>query len=133
MIARSGGILTVALIVLGAQSRAQEFAYVANLNDHTISGFSVNTSTGSLTPIPGSPFAAGNTPWAMAVEPSGTFAYAANVGGNDVTRYRINGSTGALSPVAGSPFPAGTNPMCIANDLAFGWGLASDQAVVGKW
>jgi YVTN family beta-propeller protein len=38
------------------------FLYVANKVDNNISGFSVNASSGMLTALPGSPFAAGNGP-----------------------------------------------------------------------
>jgi DNA-binding beta-propeller fold protein YncE len=34
-------------------------AYVANRADGTVSAYSINATTGALTPVPGSPFAAG--------------------------------------------------------------------------
>jgi 6-phosphogluconolactonase (cycloisomerase 2 family) len=65
-----------------------------------------------LTPVAGSPFAAGTNPSAVTVSPNGQFLYVANDGGN-VSAYTITTGTGVLTPVAGSPFPAGANPVAL--------------------
>ena len=91
-----------------------QFLYVANGGDNTISAFSLNASTGALTPVPGSPFAAGTSPSSIAVNAAGTFAYATNSGDNTVSAYAINTSTGALTPVPGSPFATGPIPSAVA-------------------
>jgi 6-phosphogluconolactonase len=74
----------------------------------SISVYRVDATTGALTLVPGSPFAAGNDPTADAIVPSGRFAYVVNKGSSSdlgsVSAYRINTITGALMPVAGSPF-----------------------------
>ena len=54
------------------------FAYVANHGDDTVSAYTINSSTGALRAISGSPFAAGNHPDSVTVDPSGRFAYVAN-------------------------------------------------------
>jgi DNA-binding beta-propeller fold protein YncE len=66
-----------------------------------------------LTPVAGSPFAAGTTPNSVAVNPTGKFAYVSNFNDNNVSAYSI-GANGALMPVAGSPFAAGNNPNSVA-------------------
>src|SRR6202011_1547651 len=83
-----------------------KFAYVVNEGDNTVSGYTINATTGALTPIAGSPFAgtAGTYPQPVAVDPSGKFAYVANSSSTTVSGYTINATTGALTPVAGSPF-----------------------------
>jgi DNA-binding beta-propeller fold protein YncE len=91
-----------------------KFAYVTNGNDNTVSGFSIDGKTGALTPVPGSPFAAGTGPVSVAVDPTGQFAYVAN--DNTVSGYSIDGKTGTLTPVPGSPFAAGTGPVSVAVD-----------------
>ena len=91
-----------------------QFAYVANGGKH-ISGYTINPSTGALTAIAGSPFAAGTRPRSVAVDPSGKFAYVANFGGDTVSGYTINPS-GALTAIAGSPFAAGSRPVSVAVD-----------------
>ena len=49
------------------------FAYVANRGDNNVSGYRINRTTGALTPIAGSPFAAGDGPYSVAVTPSPRF------------------------------------------------------------
>jgi 6-phosphogluconolactonase (cycloisomerase 2 family) len=88
----------------------QHFAYVTNYSTNTISSYSINSTTGALTPVSGSPFAAGTQPMAMAITPNGKFAYASNSGSNNVSAYSINSTTGVLTQISGSPFVAGTSP-----------------------
>ena len=77
---------------------------------------------GGLTPIAGSPFAAGVDPRCVALDPLCRFAYVANVNAsfqpnaNNVSAYSI-GPDGALTPVTGSPFPSGTEPISVAVDF----------------
>jgi 6-phosphogluconolactonase len=44
------------------------FAYVANQNSNDISVYAVDSTTGALTQVPGSPFAAGDNPRAVAID-----------------------------------------------------------------
>ena len=55
-----------AIIGLAWPLRAQ-FAYVANYEDNTVSGYSIDRKTGALTPVPGSPFATGDFPSSIAI------------------------------------------------------------------
>jgi 6-phosphogluconolactonase len=93
-----------------------KFAYVANAGDNTVSGYTINSATGALTAIAGSPFASGGSgPLSVAVDPSGKFAYVVNgsvtdFAGVNVSGYTINSTTGALTAIAGSPFAAGSGP-----------------------
>lgn len=41
------------------------YAYVANLNSNNISAYTINATTGALTAIAGSPFAAGTQPFSV--------------------------------------------------------------------
>ena len=99
---------------------SNRFAYVANLSGGSarghVSAYTINSSTGALSAIAGSPFKAGNTPYGVTVDPSGRFAYVANLDGDNVSAYAINSSTGALREVAGSPFAAGVQPTSVAVD-----------------
>ena len=94
-----------------------KFAYVANEvsgSTGNVLGYMINPSTGALTAIAGSPFAAGFAPFSVAVDPSGRFAYVANVNSGNVSGYTIDPSTGALTAITGSPFPAGAGPVSVA-------------------
>lgn len=88
-----------------------KFLYATNTASADISAYTITptaTSGGNpepLTPIAGSPFAAGTTPNSLAVEPTGHFLYVNNSGDNTISVYSIDGITGALTPIGGSPFP----------------------------
>jgi 6-phosphogluconolactonase (cycloisomerase 2 family) len=87
------------------------FAYVpnigANFGNGDLSAYTINSNSGVLTAIPGSPFASGLIPQFITVHPNGKFAYVTNFTSNNVWAYIIDANTGALTAVAGSPFPAG--------------------------
>jgi len=97
-----------------------QYAYVTNERADTVSAYSIDVSSGAMTPVPGSPFVAGNMPNTVAVNPAGTFAYVANGGASvkdgpgTVSAYRVDAATGALSPIPGSPFAAGKYPSSVA-------------------
>src|ERR1700693_4286462 len=65
--------LAITFALLGAPLRA-EFAYVANSNGSSVSGYTIDPATGALTAVAGSPFATGGSPASVAVDPSGTVA-----------------------------------------------------------
>ena len=92
----------------------QYFVYVTT--SVGVYAYGINTSTGALSAVGGSPFAAGNTPFGIAVAPTGKFVYVANEGSNNVSAYTINSSTGVLSAISGSPFTAGSIPIFISVD-----------------
>ena len=55
-----------------------EFLYVANEDDSTVSAYTIDSATGALSPVAGSPFASGLAPHGLTVDPSGRFVYTAN-------------------------------------------------------
>jgi 6-phosphogluconolactonase len=79
------------------------FVYVTLPATGQVAGFSINAPSGVLTPIPGSPFAAGMGASAMEVTVR-EFLYLANTAANSISGYSINEATGALTPLASSPF-----------------------------
>ena len=81
---------------------------MTNLNSSNVSAYTIDSTTGAITEVAGSPFAAQNYPHSVAVDPTGKFAYVVNLGNSNVSAYTIDASTGALTPVAGSPFAAGS-------------------------
>jgi 6-phosphogluconolactonase len=86
------------------------YVFVSNEGKNDVSAFAVNNTTGALTAVPGSPFAAGTAPQAMASD--GSSLYVANAGSDNVFQYAIDTNTGALAP-PGLPFGAGNNPTSI--------------------
>ncbi len=96
------------------------YLYVANANDNTVSAYAINTTTGALTEVTGSPYRVNARSYgvlSVATDPSGRFLYATSNQDNDVTGFAINGSTGALTVLAASPYAAGTNAGFIATTV----------------
>jgi 6-phosphogluconolactonase len=105
--------VAIAMSLFASPLRAQ-FAYVANNASNDVSGYTINASTGALTPMAGSPFAAGLGPASVAVDPSGKFTYVVNNVSKNVSGYTIDPSTGELTSVGS--FPAGLLPFSMAVD-----------------
>ena len=93
---------------------AGTFAYAANVNvvgstaTGTVSAYRIDVKTGALSPVAGSPFAAGAGTVSVTVNPAGTFAYVANAGDGTVLDYRVDEKTGMLKL-------AGSNPVAIGS------------------
>jgi len=81
-----------------------QFAYTANNGSGNVSGFSINPTTGFLTPIPGNPVAVGPSPAQVGLTPNGKFAYIPNSSGRQIAAFTIDPASGALTPIPGSPF-----------------------------
>jgi 6-phosphogluconolactonase len=94
------------------------FAYVANNSDSNLSGYTINSSSGTLTSATGSPFAITNAqPVYIVVDPSGRYAFVSDtdpVNGDDVHAFTINAANGVLS--ANGSIAAGTDPSGITID-----------------
>jgi 6-phosphogluconolactonase len=71
----------------------------------SVSAYTINATTGALTPVPGSPFATGYGLNWLIIHPSGKYLYAVNEGSNNVSGFAIDQISGGLTPVLGSPFP----------------------------
>jgi hypothetical protein len=65
------------LVAAPSQSEAQEYVYVSNFGDSTLSAFIVDPGDGHLVQIPGSPFPSGVGSGALAAGPHGHFLFTA--------------------------------------------------------
>jgi 6-phosphogluconolactonase (cycloisomerase 2 family) len=93
--------------ILTVTSSGNEFVYVPNGGDNTISEFQFNPSTGALSLV-GTPATGTATNWSVSTAtPNGKYLYTLNQAGNSISGYSITTGTGALVPVAGSPFTGG--------------------------
>ncbi len=89
----------------GGATVPQEFLYASLPSSNSIAAFQIDTNTGALTAVSGSPFAAtGQSPMGLAVHPSGKFLYGVNPqspnGQGDlgaISAYNI-ASNGVLTP-----------------------------------
>jgi len=107
----TGGGLYVASRILA--SPLDDFLYVANGGSGNVSVFSIDPGTGSLTAVPGSPFATATPPGSpqdlqLAVTPDNKFLLAVEVVAKQITVFSI-GSNGALTVAAGSPYSISYN------------------------
>jgi 6-phosphogluconolactonase len=84
-------------------------------NPASVVAYSIDATTGALSPLAGSPYPASSGPFGMTMHQSGNFLYVADYNSNTVSGYAID-ANGGLSAVPGSPFPAGTNPIALAVD-----------------
>lgn len=105
-----------------------KFVVVVNQGTSNVAVFSLDATTNVLTEVPGSPFATGQQPSPVAIDPTalsglnptiGKFVFVGDTGGNSLSAYTID-SAGNLTPVGGTPIPLGTNaqPSSIAVDPA---------------
>jgi len=97
----------------------KRYVYVGNEGSNDVSAFAVNNTTGALTAVPGSPFATGTDPQAMALISTtgvshGSSLYVANAGSNSVFAYPIDENTGALT--GPSSTATGKSPTSIVVD-----------------
>ncbi len=88
-------------------SGANNFMFVANTGNQTISSFQINSKTGGLTLVAGSPFATGLTQdschgMSLAVSPDGLFLYASSNG--QIKTFSIS-ATGTLTAGTVTPNP----------------------------
>jgi 6-phosphogluconolactonase (cycloisomerase 2 family) len=95
-----------------ASSGDKRHLYLADGPSNDLSGFDIASRSGELTPIPGSPFATGTNPRAIALYRSTLFV--ANAGSNDVSVFRIDPSSGVPSLASPGRYQTGSGPSVIA-------------------
>jgi 6-phosphogluconolactonase (cycloisomerase 2 family) len=89
----------------------KQFVYLSNAQSGNVSGFSLNTNTGFLTPVPSSPFTVGLTPRSVVADSAGNFVYVSNSAGGTVSAFRVDQTNGTLTAnVPNAPFAAGGGP-----------------------
>jgi 6-phosphogluconolactonase len=104
----------------GSQSLAFDatgsYLYVANFSDNTISGYSLDKSTGALAPLANSPYTAlGINPQPSQIATAGSYLYVADSGTNIVEFFAIAAGTGELSrPITETPATTDTAPLSLA-------------------
>jgi 6-phosphogluconolactonase len=101
----SGNITDVSVVC----ESAGRFVYITDEQGNQIFGFTIDATSGALTPMPTSPFAAPTFPGSSVADPSSRFLYASSSGANGmigtILAYSINQSTGALTAIQGFQFP----------------------------
>lgn len=111
---------------------AGRFAYVANLvsnaaDDATISMYTINPSSGVLTPMTPATVPTGFLPQGIAIDPSGKFVYTANSDDNTVSMFTINQTTGVLTPTNPPTVATGWSPNFVTVDPSGRFAYVSNQ------
>jgi 6-phosphogluconolactonase len=108
------------------QAPAQSLAFVSNSGSGTVSAFTVGTS-GTLTPVYGSPFAAGAGAEFMAFDATHNLLFVSNQSAASLSVFAVNTSSGVLTTVPGSPFAVGSRPTGVAVSPAMGLVFVGNQ------
>lgn len=93
--------------------KSASFLFVSDFQNGTVDAFTINSISGSLSAVAGSPFSSGPAPGAggLAVDPSTRFLYVTQMNSVAVAGFAIAAGTGVLTPIPGSPFPAANTPV----------------------
>jgi 6-phosphogluconolactonase len=125
-LASSGAVTQIGEYPVGVAPSAvttdptSRFLYITDGASNQVDGFLVQTN-GTLQPMQ-APFAAGNLPESIIVDPRGEYVYTANYNSSTVSAYAINQSNGQLSALSGatSGFAVDTGPTCVVIEPALG-------------
>ena len=90
-------------------SDSGRFLYVPNRGHNSIAGFTVDVSTGNLTPI--GHVSTEQVPGAFSLDPEANFVFAAGSESGRLASYQIDGSTGELTPM--EIYTVGKRPMWV--------------------
>jgi 6-phosphogluconolactonase len=87
--------------------------YVANFGSNNVSAYVIDSASGALGAVTGSPFATGGVgPSAVAVNSNSSIVYVTEQSSHDIAAFGIF-SNGVLQPVTGSPFGVPTSASAI--------------------
>ncbi len=119
-------IVPTAVNVLASGAYVYVIAYDSSVTPYTgyVFAFSVGPG-GVLTAVPGSPFAAGDQPSAIASDAKSAYVYVTDAVRGNVLGYTV-GSTGALTALSGSPYPAGNDPTGVVVDPSYAYAYVSN-------
>lgn len=92
-----------------------EYLYVANWVGGSLSAYRINSQTGQLTSLPGSPFMTDLYPYAVAVHPSGRFVYGLSWASEGVVAHRVDPQSGELTRIPDLAYPLrGSSPVAMS-------------------
>ena len=86
-------------------------AFTNEFHNASAYGYNINSSTGALTPIPGTPFDLTQAAGSFSFHPSGDYVYLANTNGASIETFLLDRSTGKLT--AGSTVKSCINPSIV--------------------
>ena len=106
-----------------AEEQTSRFVYVTDQAANHLIGYTVSPN-GALTPMVNGPFATGQFPVNLTVDPTGKLIYVVNFNASTVQGYAIDTATGTPSSSVGAfATGVGVGPTCVAIDPALGTNL----------
>ncbi len=98
-----------------------KYLFVTNAFSANISVFSIDSGSGALTAVAGSPFYANDSPGEILIPPATNFLYVTNARIGTVTGFTFSSSTGVLTSIPGSPFVsgAGASGLAVSNSATY--------------
>jgi 6-phosphogluconolactonase len=117
-----------------AEDPTSRFVYVTDRATNQVYGYTVQgvTAPGTLAPMKFSPFATGQFPVGLTIDPRGKYMYTANFGANTLTGFAIDPGSGTLSVAGGANSAVATGPTCVAIDPALGIYLYTSNRLDGS-
>src|ERR1700688_148602 len=117
-----------------AVDSCSQFVYVANAASNNVSAFTICAAISqscpladySLQAVASSPFAAGDAPGPIAVDPFAKYVYVVDTGSSQLSGFRISPSNGALTAIAGTPTATNTGANSIAIRADGAWILVAN-------
>lgn len=128
---QTDGTLSPPLVVAGPGQSAgmsgsvtEGYLYVSDFPNDAVDGYSMDPSSGALTPIASSPFALGGAApggggLSIFLQGGNTFLYATDMNAGTVAGFSYDAASGTLTAIPGSPFPAGDSPVQAAQNGSF--------------
>ena len=113
----NSGVVTVTVTCKVDTGR---FVYVTSRGSNSLAAFAIDSVTGALTPVAGSPIPTGQSPVAIAVDPWTQYAFVANQADGTLSAFRIDAASGLPHAFAGAPLMTGVGPTAVAVDGAAG-------------
>ena len=120
-----------------------QFVYVANTTSNSVSAFTICAAVSqncqqadySLQPVTGSPYAAGDLPGPIAIDPFAKYVYVVDRGSGQVSGFRISPSNGALTAISGTPVAtnSGSNSIAIRADGSWIFVANFNSATVSQY
>jgi len=114
-----------------AEDPTARFVYVTDQVSNQLIGYIVGTG-GSLVPMVNGPFATGQFPVNVIIDPRGKYLYVTNFNSSTIGAYAIDTSTGTPAGSVGSgSTQLDTNPTCAAIEPALGIYLYTSNSAAG--
>jgi 6-phosphogluconolactonase len=127
-------VLTM-LGILGACSSSGDGSHVAYVvgGQTSVSAFRINNGSGGVTPLPGSPYAAGRAPSSVVVHPSGQFLYVANQADSSISLFAADPTNGSLTEILPRTTGFGTSPTFVTMDSGGHFLFVANQGSNDVW